>query len=120
MNREELYEIIESVSGAKVNAMIEKQIDNFVQSGITYKEIARAVVYFYDVRKNDKNRISIYGIGIVKNIRNEANTYYDNLKLKTLQIENAAKRARLTEIETVNVKPQRRVFSKKGYDINEL
>ena len=81
MTKAELIEIIEQLTGKKISSLINSQIDNFIKSGMTYKEIARSVVYFYEVKKQDVSKIDIYGIGIVKNIKDEANKYYDNIKI---------------------------------------
>lgn len=78
--REQLESLI--LEKLKINSIplsIEKQITRFVsQQGYTYKEIARALVYFTEVL-GETLEIR-YGIGIVSTIMPEAKQYFYKLK----------------------------------------
>lgn len=120
MTIEELRLSIRQLTGKEVSSLIEYQITKLVQEGYNLEEIWNCVEYFYVVQHNDIKKIDQYGIGIVRNIRNNAKAYYNNLKLKQQKQQNAAEQFNKTEIKTVEIKPYRRVFHKKRIDIDEL
>lgn len=61
---------------------IKRQIRDYTERGFTYKGIARALCFLVDVRKmNLRNSYQQYGIGIVKNVYAEAQTYFEKLRI---------------------------------------
>lgn len=81
VTREDLYELICEVTGLNsVTPVIERQVFKYItELKMTYKEIARCIVWYVEVegKKFDK---SYYGIGVVPNIREQANKYFEKLK----------------------------------------
>lgn len=120
MTLEELKALIMEVSGIPISSMVEAQIKKLTLEGYTYKEIGRCVYYFFIIRHNDVSNIGKYGIGIVKNIRTEANQYYDAIAQQQEKQRNAAKQVVNHNVEVQIVTPTRRIFKKKGVDINGL
>ena len=118
MTKRELTDLLTEVLGPLPD-MVLKQIDKFVKSGLTYKDIGRSAAYIYDVTgKVSKESISTYGIGLVPNYVKEANQYYENIKRQqekqALQVINAA------EVPQREVQPQERKKRKRGIDIDGL
>ena len=81
MSKKELIELLTELLGP-LSDMVLYQIDKFAKQGISYKSIARAVYFIFDVQGKDKKAVSTYGIGLVPNVMKEANYYYDSLKKK--------------------------------------
>ena len=115
MTLEELYELIEEISGNKVSSLVSNQITKFFQEGYTYKEIARCVNYYYDISK-----IEQYGIGIIPYFRKSANAYYNKLKEQQEKQISAAEQIKEQTMTEIEVKPFRRTFNKKKVDIDGL
>ena len=62
---------------------IKRQIRDYTERGFTYKGIARALCFLVDVRKfNLRASYQQYGIGIVKNVYSEAQTYFEKLRIE--------------------------------------
>ena len=62
---------------------IKRQIRDYIERGYTYKGIARALCFLVDVKKfNLRASYQQYGIGIVKNIYAEAQTYFEKLRIE--------------------------------------
>lgn len=120
MTLEELKDLIQEVSGKEVSSLVESQIERLSQEGFTYKEIGRCVWYFFKILGNDTEKIDRYGIGIVNRFRGAANSYYDKLKERQEKQIIAAERFKELQLKEVEIKPYRRIFQKKGVDINEL
>lgn len=117
MNKKELIEHLTNVLGTLSN-MVLNQIDKYAKTGITYKEIARAVSFLYEVQNKDKKDVATYGIGLVPHVLAQANAYYDDLRQK---IED--QRAQIENAESINsreVSPQDRIKRDRKIDINEL
>lgn len=120
MKKQELREIIcETLGLDKIPNIIETQIHRLtMELGLTYKEVARAVVYYYGVKKNEYQ--PMYGIGIIQNVYPEANRYYEKLKKQREEqlrsVEEAKKHSNI--ILEVKQIPKRR--SKKIIDIEKL
>lgn len=98
--------------------MVQKQIDKFHASGITYKEIARAVYYMFQVQGRDAESVSTYGIGLVPGIKDEANQYYEQIKQR--QEKQANQVRNFKKVSTKEVTPLKRKNIKKGIDINGI
>lgn len=77
----ELQQLIKDVMGIKtITPMISKQINKFVLDyNMTYKEIARCIVWYTEVAK--KTFDPLYGIGMVVNVREQATAYFKQLEL---------------------------------------
>lgn len=120
MKKQELRDIIcETLGFDKIPNIIETQIHRFtMELGLTYKEVARAVVYFYGIKKNEYQ--SAYGIGVVANIYPESNRYYEKLKRQREEqlksVEEAKKHSNI--ILEVKQIPKRK--TRKTIDIEKL
>ena len=126
MNKKELLDWICDIFGIeKCNEMILKQINKYVtERGYNYKDIARALTYYVDV-KNNKPDIK-YGIGIVPYVIDEARAYYENLKrIKEEQMRAAEleKKRQLNQIENKGIFIQlskKKTIHKKTINIDKL
>lgn len=88
MEKSELRELIcDVLKIPKLNGMLEAQINRFVvELGLDYKEIAQALVFYYEVEGNPYD--PKYGMGIVPHVRDRANAYFDKKrKEKQKQLE---------------------------------
>lgn len=117
MSKRELIELLTELLGP-LSGMVLRQIDKFVRQGLTYKEIARAVYFLFDVQGRDKKSVSTYGIGLVPNVIKEANYYYDSLKAQ--QEKQAQQAQNFKGVPLREVKVQKRNKKKRSIDINEL
>lgn len=118
MSKKELIELLTEVLGP-LTPMVLRQIDKFIKQGLTYKEIARAVVYLYSVTKKLKiESVATYGIALVPEYVNAANNYYDEIKRQQESQKKQVDAAK--DINQRLVSPQKRVKRKRGIDINEL
>lgn len=70
--------------GPRNNAFISK----YASEGMTYKGMTRALMYFYDVQKNNTDK-SNGGIGIVPWVYEDANRYYERKENMEKQLEEA-------------------------------
>lgn len=77
----ELQQLIKDVMGIQtITPMISKQINKFVLDyNMTYKEIARCIVWYTEVAKQKLE--PLYGIGMVVNVREQAAAYFKQLEL---------------------------------------
>lgn len=118
MSKKELIELLTELLGT-LSPLVLKQIDNYVKQGLTYKDIARAVYYIFDVlKKVPIDSIKQFGIGLVPSYVDEANAYYEEIKR---QQERQARQVEESEsIQTRFVSPQKSVKRKRGININEL
>jgi len=95
MTKQELRELIcQTLSLPKVTQTIENQILRFVtELGLSYKQIARGLVFFIEVEKGRYE--TKYGIGIIPNVVERADQYYDNMRRRIERqkksVENAKK-----------------------------
>jgi hypothetical protein len=82
--REDLNNIIkELLDITEIPFQIQRQIRDYVARGYTYKGIARALCFLVDERHfNLKASYKQYGIGIVKNVYQDAQTFYEQLKIE--------------------------------------
>lgn len=117
MSKKELIELLTELLGP-LSQMILRQIDKFVEAGLTYKDIARTVYYLFDVQGRDRSKISTFGIGLVPHAVTEANRYYDNIKQQ--QEEQRRQVLASEDIPTREVSPQDRKIARRDIDISEL
>ena len=77
----ELQQLIKDVMGIKtITPMISRQINKFVLDyNMTYKEIARCIVWYTEVAKQTLE--PLYGIGMIVNVREQAAAYFKQLEL---------------------------------------
>lgn len=120
MTLEELYDIFKDATGCELTSMVKTQIKKLKSEGYTYKEIGRCIYYFYVIKQNDVSKIEQYGIGIVRNIRQEANSYYDNIAQRQKKQRDAAMQVKNSEIQEIVIQPVRRSFHRKRVDISGL
>lgn len=118
MTKKELIEQLTRLLGT-LDQIVLRHIDILSKGGLTYKEIARAVYYIYDVLGQPKENISQYGIkGLVPLYVQRANAYYDELKRVRDQ---QAIDAKDVNIISRLVSPQKRKKKRRGeIDISEL
>lgn len=76
IGKNELREIIcDTLKIPKTTPLIESHIHKYIMElGLTYKEIAQALVYYVEVKGGEY--IPMYGLGIVPNVLNEAKAYF--------------------------------------------
>jgi hypothetical protein len=103
--------------------MVKKQITRFVtEDKLTYKQIARSLVYYLEVKQRPHN--PDYGIGFVPAVFPDANAYYERegVKLRQRQAEgNKLKKVYDTPKNRVKVKATvRKHKNKKLIDITEI
>ena len=79
--RPDLEQMICEVMGIKsITPMISKQINRYILDyDMSFKEIARCVVWYVEVFKGELN--TVYGLGIIPNIREQAAAYFKQLEL---------------------------------------
>lgn len=79
--RKDLEELICDVMGiVSITPMISKQINKFVlEYDMSFKEIARCIVWYVEVKGQSLE--ALYGLGIIPNIREEAEKYFKQLEL---------------------------------------
>ena len=79
--RTDLEQMICEVMGlSTITPMISKQINRFILDyDMSFKEIARCVVWYVEVFGGELN--PVYGIGIIPNIREKAAAYFKQLEL---------------------------------------
>lgn len=77
----DLHNLIKEVMGIHdLTPMIRKQIQNFILNlKMTPKEIGRCIVWYVEVFHGTLS--TVYGLGIIPNIREEANKYFSKLEL---------------------------------------
>ena len=80
MEKKELREIIcRTLNIPGVPQQMENQITRFVtELGLSYKQIARGLVFFIDVEKGKYD--TKYGLGIIPQLVERADIYYDNMR----------------------------------------
>lgn len=118
MNKKELIELLTKLLGT-LDQMVLRHIDILSKQGLTYKEIARAVYYIYDVLGQPKDSVKQYGIkGLVPLYVQKANAHFD--EVRRVQ-EQQAIDAKDVDIASRQVSPQKRKKKKRSeIDISEL
>lgn len=122
-SKQELIDLIKEVMGIQtITPMINKQINRFIlQDKMTYKEIARCVVWYTEVQ--GKSFTTMYGLGIIPNIREDVEKYFRQLELDQQQKANEAKKIVenqdnniIFNIKSLKQKPRKR----KSLNIGEI
>ena len=119
----ELDELICEVMGLKsITPTIRKQVNTYVLvDHMTYKEIARCIVYYQEVKK--KKLEPLYGIFFVPAIKEEAAKYFIELeRQKKVQKEQAQKVAEFKENNIIfNIGSlEHKKRKPKQLDVNEI
>jgi hypothetical protein len=99
MEKSELREIIcDVLQIPKLNGMLEAQINRFVvELGLSYRDIAQALVFYIEVEKNVYD--PKYGMGIVPHIKDRANAYFaQKRKEKQKQLDSVKEANKQTDI----------------------
>ena len=89
----DLVNLIKDLTGeTKLSPMIQGQIQRYVlELGMSFKEIARCLVYWVEVKGQSLS--PAYGIGIVPSIRKPAADYFKQLELEREEQVKQAKKA---------------------------
>ena len=97
-----------------INPRIRKQINDYIKEyNYTYTGILKALVYFYEVKKNSLEK-SQGGIGIVPYIYNDAYNYYYSLWLAQQKNENKDVANYIPVTREVHIPiPQRKIKKRK-------
>lgn len=121
MTREELYNFLRTIlEKEELSSMIVSQIKKFTNQGITNRQIACAVCYFFEVKNGKLDSVDTYGIGIVPNIYLEAETFYNNQKRQEeIKKQDAQKKLAEMDIKEINVTPMSRHFIRKEYHLDD-
>ena len=121
--KEDLYDLIKDLFNLdKIPTKIVKQVNNYILDyDMNYKEIARCLIYWTEVKRQKMNLV--YGIGIVPSIREDAAKYFEKLKReKEEQQKNAEQTVKLQDNNIIfnikSVKTQKRRIPQ--YDLNEI
>ena len=105
MTQSELEFVIRSF--AKMDDRVARQVQGFQQK-FTNKEIARAVIYQFDVKKLPLSSVDTYGIGFVPFVVQTANTYYNNLAAQREVVLKSIKNYTPPKVMVVNKSPKRK------------
>lgn len=99
--KNDLLEIIREVMGIEtITPMITRQINKFVlQDDMSFKEIARCIVYYVEVRGGVLD--TMYGLGMIPNIREQAAKYFKQLELD--QQKQLAQAQKIVEYQDNNI-----------------
>ena len=99
--RTDLEQMICEVMGIKsITPMISKQINKYILDyDMSFKEIARCVVWYVEVFGGTLN--TVYGIGILPNIREQAAAYFKQLELD--QQKQATEAKKVVEYQDNNI-----------------
>lgn len=99
--RIDLEQMICEVMGlSTITPMISKQINRFILDyDMSFKEIARCVVWYVEVFGGELN--PVYGIGIIPNIREKAAAYFKQLELD--QQKQAIEAQKIVEYQDNNI-----------------
>lgn len=121
--RTDLEQMICEVMGlSTITPMISKQINRFILDyDMSFKEIARCVVWYVEVFGGELN--PVYGIGIIPNIREKAAAYFKQLELD--QQKQAIEAQKIVEYQDNNIifnikSLQHKKRQPKQLDINDI
>ena len=80
LDKEKFEEYVKNLLGESyINARVRKQMNDYIREyQYTYSGMLKALVYFYEVKGNNKNKAN-GGIGIIPFIYKDAYNYYYNL-----------------------------------------
>ena len=118
IDKEELEQyIMKLLNEDYISPRVRKQINSFINEfKFTYSGIRKALIYFYEVKKNDINKAN-GGIGIVPYCYKEAFNYYYSLWLAQQKNENKVITEYIPEVREVRIPPpqlkrhRRKIFS---------
>ena len=121
--RSDLEQMICEVMGIKsITPMISKQINRYILDyDMSFKEIARCVVWYVEVFGGEFN--TVYGLGILPNIREQAAAYFRQLELD--QQRQATEAKKVVEYQDNNIifnikSLQHKKRKPKQLDINDI
>jgi hypothetical protein len=99
--KDDLFALIKDVMGIKsITPMIQRQVNKFIlEYDMTFKEIARCIVYYVEVRGGVLD--TMYGLGIIPNIREQAGSYFKQLELD--QQKQLAEAQKIVEYQDNNI-----------------
>ena len=99
--KDDLVKIIKEVMGLEnITPMITRQINRFIlEDNMTYKDIAKCIVWYTEVHGGFLS--SVYGLGMVPNIREQALKYFKQLELD--QQKQLAEAQRVVEYQDNNI-----------------
>lgn len=99
--KDDLFALIQEVMGVEsISSTIKKQINRFIlENDMTFKEIARCIVWYVDVYKRTID--PIYGIYFVPNIREQAEKHFKQLELD--QQKQLAEAQKIVEYQDNNI-----------------
>ena len=99
--KQDLFDLISDIMKIKVmTPMIIRQVNKFVlEYNMTFKEIARCVVYYVDVKGGVLD--TMYGLGIIPNIREQAAQHFKQLELD--QQKQLAQAQKIVEYQDNNI-----------------
>lgn len=126
MDKKQLEDFIKKeLDIPNVTPMIKSQIVKFKKSGLSFKDIGRSIFYYVEVlkRKPDREEIKKYGIGIVPNIVDEANEYFEEKKRQETFYRQQGRRLKdikRIKRKKIKAKPQREPKPKGLIDIENL
>lgn len=126
MNKEQLEKIIiGQLKIPNLTPMMKSQIVKFKKSGLSYKDIGRSIFYYVNVlgRQPDREELKKYGIGIVPNLIDEANEYFEEKKKEQAFYRLQGRRlreAKQKRRKRIKAKPQRKPKPKGYIDIEKL
>lgn len=120
MTKKELLDFICELCGLKeCSEIILRQITKFVtKHGYSYKDIARALCYYVDVKGNVLDLK--YGIGIVPYVADEATHYFEEEARKVEAQKAMAKREAARPVIKVKPLSPKKTIRKRHIDISQL
>ncbi len=114
-----LEEYVQKLLGKDYNkARVNKQIKEYVElNNYTYSGILKSLVYFYEVKGNNKEKAN-GGIGIVPFIYQDAYNYYYNLFLAKSQNEHKDIFKATEKVREITIKPPTVVSPKRFFNLD--
>lgn len=106
IDREELEKYVMALLKEEyVSPKVRKQINTFIEEyGFTYSGIRKALIYFYEVKKNDPSKAN-GGIGIVPYCYRQAREYYYTLWLAQQRNEGKVMTDYIPQTKVVRIPP---------------
>ena len=99
--KQDLFDLVSDIMKIKVmTPMIIRQVNKFVlEYNMSFKEIARCIVYYTEVKGGVLD--TMYGLGIIPNIREQAAQYFKQLELD--QQKQLAQAQKIVEYQDNNI-----------------
>lgn len=118
MTKPELIDILTELLGT-LPQIVYRHIDILQKEGLTYRDIARAVYYIFDVQHQPIKDLDKWGIkGLVPLYVSRANNYFEDIKRQ--QERQVAQVRESADVATKEVKPLEQNKPTRGIDISEL